>query len=391
MIIKAALSALLLLLSLNLKAQEGYNSFFESTDDPSPNNSFELFELKIHQKNHHFTIRLPDDGVLNIDFMRISDWGGQEELSQVVNAAARQVRQLKDSFKNEFSGKYMAINIPMDNSIISLKYKEDNSQVSQLAYKDGTYYQLKTGFDTVKIIKNVRVRATPAFDSGLVQVSYTFALKDIFDIDRLANQPAILEKIGGRVEKKVAEVTQKWHNPDFRSHTLTLDYDVNTDKEPQIDKYQDYIYPVFRNTIALYVGIGAVVFNNKIAPVTDLTVGYIFPSHKKRKGFAGLNISSFPVFDRDFQYQKTYTAINAEFGSFKGGTGLMHEKTSIGFGVMYSNYGNSFNAQKEKAMVNMIINWGVSNNITVGLNAASSFSSKNGGYGIMGVQFKFNL
>ena len=94
MIIKAALSALLLLLSLNLKAQEGYNSFFESTDDPSPNNSFELFELKIHQKNHHFTIRLPDDGVLNIDFMRISDWGGQEELSQVVNAAARQVRQL---------------------------------------------------------------------------------------------------------------------------------------------------------------------------------------------------------------------------------------------------------------------------------------------------------
>lgn len=359
-------------------------AFDEHFDSP------QLFDLNEQQENHHFHIKLPNDGILDIDFQRLSDWGEKNHLNDLAALANIQVQHLKDSFQHDYSSKLIAINVPVDQDIISIHYEEDARQRNQLAYRNGTYYQLKTGFDTVRIVRNTGVRLKPGKDSGVVQIRYNFILKSLDQLDYLVQNPSILENIGNELDNVIASKRKKWKKQDADYYQLTLDYDKDRKEPMKVISDQENSMPFFNRKILIYSSVGMVVFKNSIAPLIEATIAYRLPALRKTERFIGLNYIYFPQFNSDLSFNRNYCAVNVEFGVFgshKGGTGLMRQKTSVALGVMFDNFTN------EEKMLNFAINYGVSSNITASFGGAWNLKSYNSGNsrGILYVNFKFNL
>lgn len=357
---------------------------FMSIDKPDPNKS--LYSISPDQYNHHFEYQLPNDGLLKIDFLRLSDWGNKNMLQQITNIAATQVSQLKDSFQSDYSEKLLEINIPINNKVLSVNYNEDGKNKNQLAYKDGTYYQLKTGFDTIRIVKNIAIKTKPLIDSGLVQVQYTFILKDIKDIQPLDNDPALMERLGYMTDSVINEQRKTWHRQDATSHNLTLTIDAN--KNDSLHAYNDRGKYAYGRHIGLYIALGAIVYNSNLAPYTDVSLAYFFPTRGKMQGFAGFNVNAFGLVTGNARTMTTtraiYTTYNAEIGLCKKDMPLMAQKTSFVAGIM--------TIRDEKALFNMGFNIGINRFASVGLNIAGNFKKRdNGGRYVYGINFKFNL
>lgn len=366
-----------------------YPSFAQSLIDwelePSAS-AAQLFSLNKEQQNHHFHYRLPDDGILNIDFLRLSDWGEKNDLYAIAQMAAAQAALLKDSFIAASSTKTLALNIPIDKRVISINYKEDNSKKNQLAFKDNAYFQLKSDFDTIRIVKNVGVRSKPLVDSGLIQIQYTFILKDIQDIQKLADQPAVLNDIGTQTDTYLSEQRQKWHKQDAYHHTLLLDYDPEKSAGIQ-NNNANKLFPFLGNHVGVYIGFGAIVYENSISPYLDETIAYLAPSRGKTRKFVGLNLTAFGLLNgaSTFFTNRNYATINGEFGICRQTTGLMQQKTSVTLGLMIHNQDD-----KRNNLFNMGFNYGFNSFLSAGFNFASDFKkdSKNN---FWGVHFKFNL
>ena len=363
----------------NVYAQSDWNQ------QPEEEERQGIFQLQPFQKNHQISIQLPNEGLLVIDFLRLSDWGEQNELRHLASLAGKQVNNLADSFKYPSSAKTVAMNIPLNEQILSLAYYEDNSFGSQLAYKDNEYYQLKTSFDTIRIIRNKAIRTAPKQDSGLVQVGYTFTLKKLEDINSLIQDEKLWDRIGDSIDNKVRQYRAKWQNQDSRAHKLSVQY--NADKEEAVNTYigDGALFPALRNKLAVYLGIGGILFNNQMAPVVDMTLAYVFPSNKKSRFFLGLNAYSFATFDSDLNPIRQFRSYNVEVGTFRNSRGLMRSKLSLAYGVLFSD------VKTDKTMFNMIINWGVTNYMTVGMNVASTLNFNKSNKGILAVHLKFNF
>ncbi len=344
----------------------------------------QLFDLNEYQRNHQFRVQLPSDGTLLIDFQRLSDWGAEHKLNEVAGIAADQVRLLKGELLHDYSTKSIDINIPVNGAPIAVRYREDDHEKNQRIYQDGTYYPLKTAFDTVVVVRNIGIRTRPQVDSGLVQIKYTFILKDISELEYLAGNSEILADAGNELDTAIARKRKKWYNQDARHHRLLLDYHPDRSKKVLVPSDGD-LFPFMDKHIGVYVSFGGVIFRNSVSPFFDHSIGYILPSHNTIKPFVGLNITSFGVFNNDFSVNRFYNSINAEFGVFRAGSGLMKEKTSFALGMMYSDF------KPADKMFHLGINYGVNHFFTIGLSMASELRAGKNNNGLMSVNFKINL
>lgn len=353
----------------------------------SPNSNRNLYSINPDQYNHHFEYQLPNDGILRIDFLKLSDWGDKNILSQITDIAAAQAEQLKDSFQSYYSEKLLEINVPINNKVLSINYSEDEKNKNQLAYKDGSYYQLKTGFDTIRIVKNIAIKTKPIVDSGLVQIQYTFILKDIMDIQLLKKEPTIIDKIGDMTDSVINEKRNHWLSQDARHHQLTL-Y-INTTNQDSLSIIRTTTNKeAFGGYIGLYAGLGAIVYNNMISCYAEGTLAYLIPTRGKMQGFVGFNWSGFGLISGNAKTLETtkgiYVTYNVEAGLCKKGVGFMSQKTSLLLGVM--------TIRDEKALFNMGINLGINRFASVGVNLAGNFKKQDkGGRYVYGINFKFNL
>jgi hypothetical protein len=346
----------------------------------------QLFRLNPEQYNHHFEFPLPNDGKLQVDFLRLSDWGEKNQLKAIIEAAANQVRMLKDSFRNNYSTKLLEMNIPIDGKVIALNYLEEEKGKRQLAYKDGTYYQLKTSFDTIRIIKNVGIRTKPLVDSGLVQVQYTFILKDINDITNLEGNPEAVDKIGNLTDEAIIKYRKEWNNQDARTHQLNLMYDPA--KEKVVKASSDNNSGLFKY-IDIYVGLGAIFYtNNSVSPYLEESIAYLIPSRSKMQPFVGFNLTGFGLFNTNGKAagNASYLSYNLEYGVCKRGFAFMQQKSSIMLGVMRVEGAD----KTTSALFHMGFTFGFNSFLSGGFNIATDFK-KNSDKAVMGVHFKFNL
>lgn len=351
-----------------------------------PLSSAQLFSLNPQQYNHHFNIALPNEGVLKIDFLRLSDWGAQNQLSKIINTAAQQAASLKDSFRSDYSVKTLELNIPINDRIVSVDYKEDDSRKNQLAYKDGDYYNLKTAFDTIRVIKNVDFREDVELDSALMQIQYTFIVKDIKDIQALADQPKVIEQLGNGIDSAIDIQRRKWKNQDAIHHKLVLDYNPDRKKPWKADDRQESFSPFIEKNIGIYVGLGATVYDNTISPYVEETIAYMVPGHGKMQGFVGLTLSAYGFLTAgEKEVKLRYATYNVEIGVCRRSPGLMQQKTSVLFGAL-----TRYNGISNKTLFNVGVNIGLNSFLAVGFNAATNFK-KGSDNNFLGIHFKFNL
>lgn len=362
---------------------QGAMSWFAVTD-PALTPS-QLFRLNPEQYNHHFEFPLPNNGTLQVDFLRLSDWGEKNQLKAITEAAADQVNMLKDSFSNNYSIKLLEMNIPIDGKIIALNYIEEGNGKRQLAYKDGNYYQLKTGFDTIRVIKNVSIRTKPLTDSGLVQIQYTFILKDINDIIALANDKKTIDKLGNHADETISKYRSQWNNQDARTHQLNLKYDPTSEK--MVKESSNNNSGLFKY-IDIYLGVGAMVYtNNSVSPYFEESIAYLIPSRSKMQPFVGFNLSGFGFFNTNGSAgNASYLSYNLEYGVCKRGFAFMQQKSSIMLGVMRVQKPQ----QTTSHLFHMGFTFGFNSFLSAGFNAATDFK-KNSDKAVLGVHFKFNL
>jgi transcriptional regulator len=346
----------------------------------------QMFELSPNRYNHHINVALPNDGTLQVDFLRLSDWGEQNRIAFMASTAKTHVSALKDSFKSNYSTKLVAINIPIDEELVSVKYGEDMSQRNQMVWKNGEYYQLKTGFDTIRIIKNIGTRKKPLSDSGLIQMQYTFILKDLSDIQSIASDPILLERIGKDMDSVIFAYRKKWGKQDMRGHYLNVDIDNERAKKTVVKSSNNVKY-FFRNHIGASVAFGGTVFRNNVSPYFDISLAYLFPSNTNMHDFIGLSISSFSQFTLN-NYDRTYNLTSLEFGVCQKNISLMQKKTSFTVGILTSDY-----EIKDEMWMSIGVNYGINSYLSVGLNSFISFEDTKNKQedGFIGVNFKFNL
>lgn len=355
-----------------------------SIDMANPSNS--LYKISKDQYNHHFEYKLPEDGILKIDFLRLSDWGDKNMLPQIAHIAAMQIAQLKDSFQSDYTEKSVEINVPIDNEVLLVNYHEDGKNKNQLAYKNGSYYQLKTGFDTIRIVKNVAIKTKPLVDSGLVQIQYTFILKGLNDITALENDPTLMVRLGSLTDSVINEKRKVWYRQDAISHNLTLTVDAN--KGDSLYAYNDRGGYAYGRHIGLYIALGATVYNNNISPYADVSVAYFLPTRGSMQGFVGFNVNAFGLISSNARTIETtkgiYTTYNAEAGVCKKGMPLMAQKTSLVMGIM--------TIRNENPLFNIGANFGINRFASMGFNVAGNYKKRdNGGRYVYGINFKFNL
>jgi|GEM_PF-1519509 len=368
----------------------------DSTGDYQP--APQLFRLNPEQYNHHFSFALPNGGMLYVDFLRLSDWGGRNQFTRITAAAAQQVRMLRDSFSSNFSNKLLAINIPIDERVILLDYKEDLSNKNQMAMKEGQYFRLKSGSDTIRIVRNTGVRTKPAADSGLIQLQYTFVLNNLDDILELDGRPEVMDRIGAEADAAIDKQKQKWSRPDARHHTLVLQYDPSREKPMRTDVMQDRLWPWAEKNLAIYCGYGAIVYNNSISVHLEPVIAYRLASRGKSQGYIGFSSSIFGLLSPSKEERgQFYTTYNLELGTYKKAPGFMQQRTSIALGIM-NRYDVNGNNPRTNSMTlfHMGINLGVNSFLSFGLLMATNFDLRpadKGGdpQGFLGLRFSFNL
>lgn len=363
-------------------AQGAMSSLLENQPSAVPP---QLFRLNPAQYNNHFDLALPNNGKLIVDFLRLSDWGTQNQLQAVAELAANQVRLLKDSFVHNYSNKLLEMNVPVNGQVISVNYEEDESGKRQLAYKDGNYYQLKSGFDTIRVVKNIGIRTSPQVDSGLIQVQYTFVLKDINDIQAFTDNPGILERIGNMTDSAINRQRRNWSYQDASHHTFNLTYNPEAKTPLDVDNEAGSFLPFVNKRLGLFLGIGAAFYtNNSVSPYLDETIAYLIRARGKMQYFVGANLTGFGFLSSNGN-KASYVSGNFEYGVCKKAPGFMQQKSSILLGVMQKTENvNKF------TMFHMGFNFGLNSFLTAGFNFATDFK-KDSEHGMILVNFKFNL
>ena len=364
-------------------AQSGVATFSE-INEKGPQ-ATQLFQLNPEHYNNHFDFTLPDNGKLMVDFLRLSDWGKENQLQAIAATAAEQVRLLQDSFSGNYSSKLLALNIPVNGKIISVRYDEDKSAQKQLAYKDGSYYQLKTGFDTIRIIKNMGLRTKPLVDSGIIQVQYTFILKDINDIQTFSANPEILQQIGLAADSAIERQRKRWHQEDARHHTLRLIYDPRAPQPMTSDVEDGPVLSFIAKNIKMYLAVGFGVYTgNNVSPYFDEGISYLLPSRGRMQPFVGLNMTLFGLLNTN-GISNYYYSYNLEYGLCKKGMGFMQQKTSITLGLM-----QKYNSPQKIRLFHMGFNFGFNSFLSGGFGFATDFK-KDSPEALIIANFKFNL
>ena len=357
----------------------GYTESEFNDDTTTP----QLFDINRQQYNHQFNITLPDDGLLRVDFLRISDWGEKNQFLHIADIAANQVNMLRDSFKVARNAKKIALNIPVDEKVISVSYRDYDQEPRKLAWKNGEYYDLKTAFDTIVVVRNIGVREKPLIDSGLIQVKYTFILKSLDNINALTKDRSVLETAGNKIDSTVAAISKKWRRKDADFYTMYINYRPGSEKEIKTYVEEGPVDALF-NRMGMNVGFGGIMYHNIVSPYFDLAYAYLIPGNNKLQGFVGVNLISFLRYNPDMTYNRTYASINLEFGICKAGSNFIHKKTSLFAGIMYTDF------KGQKPMFSFGVNYGVTSYLSAGMIVGTNFKEdKNNN--MIGINFKFNL
>ena len=337
--------------------------------------------------NYQFTYLLPNDGKLEIDFLKLHDWGTKNRIQEIAAIAVAQINFIKDSFRSAYSEKLVEMNIPVNNDVVSLNYNENEQYKNQLALKNGKYYHLKTGFDTIRIVKNIGIRPKTSIDSGaLIQIQYTFILKDIQDLITLTDSSNILERIGNITDSILSDRRKTWKRPDAPFHFLSINVDGNNNDSTKVEGGKGYGALTYIGThFAASISLGAIVYNNSVSPYSEITCAYVIPTKGNLQGFVGFNYNAFGYLSYSPNQSNAhvlYQTYNAEFGFFKKGSNFMQQKTSIVLGFMH--------IQDQETLFNFGGNFGINRYLSIGVNVASNLKGKNSRT-ITGVNLKFNL
>jgi hypothetical protein len=363
-------------LHTSVKAQQENTNPFAGEKDVTE----KLFNLKEQDINYRFTVALEQGNFLIVEWPHLSDWHDKGDLQHIVSLAKFYYRQVADSFKYGTTAKRIDIHIPIDNEPVTMMLCEHKAERNVLLLKGSMQAPLKVNMDTIRILKTLAEKEVNQ-EKKLVQVQYTFLLKDLEEINKL-DENNLVADAGNKFDSIVSRHRHKWTN------NLTVNYyplAENPKKNLAITKMEPF---------EIDGEMGVELFRDAPCPLIDIGASYKWLTRNFPSPYAYIRLSGTGF--SDFQQQGATSLaiypiefVNIELGWF-GGT-LKRPRVPIhglSFGVGYGFNGGSQNGKEYVAdpslpanMYRMFFSYTLSKLFKVNMELYSLRSE----YGFMGV------
>lgn len=296
-----------------------------------------LFEVDTLDINYYFRANLPDNNFLTIEYKKMSYWPEKGLMKQVFTTARDVVSNVADSFAKPGTSKRIDVNIPINNEPLSVKLVENPASGNVLLIGNRGNMPLKLGMDTIRIVKTFGKIIKKKYES-LVQVQYTFILKDLEQINKLANDQ-LIDSIETAFDNLVEQKRKKWLFPNAWYNGLDAVYDPYNAKAKKTMVTESR--GGFLNGIDVAANIGVSLFRNELAPTIDYGLTYKWLRQNKDYMFVGVSVSSMGTFERVGNKMNVYDVsfINAEIGAMfsKPHTLVPLYRASLGFRYLVQN------------------------------------------------------
>lgn len=296
-----------------------------------------LFEVDTTDINYYFRANLPDNNFLTIEYKKMSYWPDKGFIKQVFATAREVAASVADSFARPATSKRIDINIPINNELLSVKLVEHPAPGNILLVGNGGTTPLKLGMDTIRIVKTFGKISKKKYES-LVQVQYTFILKDLEQINTLAND-RVIDSIENAFDNLVEQKRDKWLFPNAWYNGMDAVYDPYNAKakKTMVTESRGGLLAGFDAD----ANIGVSLFRNELAPTVAYGLTYKWLRQNKDYMFVGLSLSSMGIFERAGNKMNVYDVsfVNAEVGAMfsKPHTLLPMYRTSLGVRYLVRN------------------------------------------------------
>lgn len=324
------------------------------------------FKMETQNQKYDIVAKLPNDGTLIIHFKKITDWNGKEELNRITKIGIQQYQNLQDSFKTDLSQKVLSIKLPVNENLMAIQYTEKNAASQNMVFKDGTYFVLKSSYDTLTILKDEGINEkVPKYEDSADYkrlIQYSFVLKDLHNITDLDINSSI-DKIGSQIDSVVDKYLKKWKYPNTVDKSLTIQIDSNI-------IFQNYS-SFFKHITADY-GFGIELFNSKLATTINLGYAYVWNKNNLQSGYLGLNVKTYTFPKMDYKNSSQFYSANIEFGTANTTTGSLNNKSAIGLGYFFGNFGYN-NVDHLGNMFRMYLSYSITKHINFELDLMSNF------------------
>ncbi|WP_276134688.1 hypothetical protein [Polluticoccus soli] len=289
-----------------------------------------LFDLDTLDASYYFRANLPDNNYLTIEFKKLGYWPDKGFLKQVVSTAREVAANVADSFKRPGTSKRIDINIPISYEPLTVRTTEHITESNVVVMDKGSNMPLKIGMDTIRVLKTFAKIPHKHYPS-LVQVQYTFILKDLDQINTLFNEQ-LVDSVETAFDNLVQKKEDKWMFPNAWYNGLDAVYDPYNPKAKKVMTTEG-AGGMF-NGIDADFNIGASLFRNDLAPNLGVGLNYKWLMRDRNYMFFGASMSMLGLFDRVGNKINAYdlTFINFEWGSIftKQNTILPLYRSSIG-------------------------------------------------------------
>lgn len=330
----------LLIAQIYLQPEENQKPFIGEQESIN-----KLFNLDESIVNYHFTVELPGGNFIIIEWHHLTDWRDKGDLEHIIAIAKNYEASIDDSFKTGTSAKRLSIHVPVDNESITLLCTEHNMTNDVMIIKGDVMIKgsvrtpVKVNMDTIRVLKTLEEKEVHK-KSELVQLQYTFLLKDISQIQALDTDKQLIQKIANTFDSVVNKGMHKWKSPDMWEKNMTVNYyPTHEKKQLSLSTNDEDASGRYYKSVELEYGLGVSLFLNKLCPYADGGLSYKWPSPKNHFLFVKASWSVFGYADRQSATSfSTYGQefINGEFG-FLGN----RENTTIPFYQLSMGYGHN--------------------------------------------------
>lgn len=320
-----------------------------------------LFSLPPKDTAYFFRVNLPGDNFMTMRFDKISSWE-TASLKDIVGVANLSWQQLRDSLSGAATSRRIALSIPENNYPVLTAFREYGTDERIMMLGSNGPQPIRIAYDTISVLR--RFRNTSKDTSIHPRVLYTFLLKDLGQIEQLADDSALIGDISRSFDSIIANRRQRWKSPDQYTHGIGYDY--NTTTGPNVRKLQRNYEMAWYKYFDYSGELGTSFAVSTIGSYSSLRLAYNFTNTRPASyGYLALSFSGL-IFAREEAGQlegKGVGFLNFEIGSVIGGSisGLPVYRTGVGFGYRVS----SENAHPYNFRYRLFFIYGVTKSITI--------------------------
>lgn len=368
-------SGILLLLAivmpLLLAAQTNTVTPFPSEEQASDR----LFSLDEKNTNYRFTAELPGSNFLIIEWGQLSTWQDKGDLQHIIALAKQYYSGIQDSFTGSTSAKRLDIHIPISGEPATVMYCEHAVANKALLVKGKIQAPLKMNMDTIRILRTLSEKEIRK-ETKLMQMQYTFLLKDIDQIKTLEENKMMTDNISHTFDSVIVEYRKRWYKQDKWTHNLNVNYHpLSNDPKKRVDvkrlREEDNSGRFYKASEVEWRA-GVTLLHNTLCPVLDLGYSYKWQSKEVEYSYVRGSLSQIYQLRSGSSGNppNSISFFNIEYGWLKNkkNTFVPIHGASFGLGYAYNPKNTSYyNPLFEEHIVRAFFSYKVSKLMTVNL------------------------